>query len=73
MMMPFPEQCLKCKHLHRQSPGKAAIHCDAFPAPELIPAEILEEYFDHSKPFPGDHGIRFEPMEQPAIVEPASS
>ena len=34
--------------------------CDAF---ENIPDEILNGQNDHSEPFPGDKGIRFEPTE----------
>ncbi|HEX3983734.1 MAG TPA: hypothetical protein VHX12_08575 [Acidisoma sp.] len=72
MIVPFPEQCLECKHLHRRAPGLAAVQCDAFPFPEVIPAKILEEHFDHRNPLPGDRGIRFEPLEQPAIAESVS-
>lgn len=32
--------------------------CKAFP--EEIPDKIWLDGFDHRKPFPGDHGIRFE-------------
>ena len=72
MIGPFSEQCLICKHLHRDAPGMSAIHCDAFPSPDVIPIDILIEGFDHTKPFLGDHGIRFEPIEEPAVVEPVS-
>ena len=34
--------------------------CYAFP--NGIPEEILTGEFDHSKPYPGDNGIRFEPV-----------
>lgn len=47
--------CMRCKHLRpRQT-------CDAFPGG--IPDAILAGRDDHRKPSPGDHGIRFEPVE----------
>lgn len=45
-------QCLKCRHIDF---GKG---CDAFP--DGIPYDILSGQVDHSKPYPGDNGIRFE-------------
>jgi hypothetical protein len=50
-----PIQCSNCKHRHEDT-----IACDAF---DSIPSVILEDQFDHTKPYPGDRGIRFE--EQP--------
>jgi len=49
----------------------SAIRCDAFP--RIIPTDILFGGFDHTRPFPGDHGIQFEPIKEPASVESASS
>lgn len=34
--------------------------CEAYP--DGIPDEIWEDGFDHHKPFPGDDGIMFEPV-----------
>jgi hypothetical protein len=54
--------CLDCRHLRLK---KGNIHCEAFP--DEIPAEIWIGGASHDEPFPGDHGIRFEPKDD---VEP---
>ena len=54
-MIPFPPQCVFCKHLTTRRT------CKAFP--KEIPKEIYLEEFDHTKPFEGDNGIRFEERE----------
>ena len=46
--------CRKCKHLNEDN-----VSCAAFP--DVIPQDIIAAVFDHRKPFPGDHGIMFEP------------
>lgn len=50
--MPIP-LCWTCKHYRED------VSCAAFP--NEIPADILTSEADHRKPYPGDHGIRFEP------------
>lgn len=47
---PAPK-CVICKHKFE------TLQCDAFP--DGIPDDILFG-FDHSEPYPGDNGIRFE-------------
>ena len=60
MIGPVP-LCLKCKHLRDLEPGTFGRTCDAFP--DGIPKEIFSGGVDHDKPYPGDHGILFEPKE----------
>lgn len=50
----LPIQCANCAHYRKQN------KCKAFPAG--IPAEVLTGRHDHTEPFPGDKGIRFEPF-----------
>jgi hypothetical protein len=47
--------CDTCKHKHV---GRRS--CDAF---AIIAVEILVGKNDHRAPYPGDHGIRYEPRE----------
>ena len=51
-------QCVFCRHCHLP----AAATCDAYPE------GILQRGLDHRKPYPGDHGIRFEPKPEFAHI-----
>jgi hypothetical protein len=53
-------QCANCVHLRGAKDYRW--RCDAFP--DGIPTPILREEFDHTVPYPGDHGIQFE-MQEP--------
>ena len=71
-----PEYCWECKHYKEMPPDqwptplrdKTGIcdldypPCEAFP--QGIPEEIWVGEFDHTKPYPGDNGIRFEPKDE---------
>lgn len=47
--------CNSCKHY------RLFAKCDAFP--DGIPIELLGKE-EHNTPYPGDHGIRYEPKEE---------
>lgn len=51
-------QCVCCKHVIELSFFGERSTCRAFPGG--IPKEIITGQFDHTQPYPGDHGIRFE-------------
>src|SRR5271163_3007824 len=59
-MSVYISQCGLCAHAwdrtRRGDPPKA--RCDAFP--DGIPDEISQNRFVHDRPYPGDHGIRYE-------------
>tara|TARA_R100001086_G_scaffold6445_1_gene3969 strand:- start:3295 stop:3495 length:201 start_codon:yes stop_codon:yes gene_type:complete len=54
--------CFSCKHLNLLNIDKFA--CKAFE--EGIPKEIIRSENNHSKPFKGDNGIRFESINEEA-------
>ncbi len=71
-MIPAPSKCIdrNCKHWQGYMPSPinersilrglepTEEFCTAFP--DGIPEEITYGTNDHTKPFPGDHGIQFE-------------
>lgn len=65
----IPRQCSACRRFHGEyappPPGTdpracdvGELRCDAFP--DGIPWPIQLGEFDHTKPYPGDHGLRYE-------------
>lgn len=56
--------CTWCRHLRR---GRA---CAAFPERDSIPMPIWLGEHDHRTPYPGDHGIHFEPVQVGPKVAP---
>ncbi len=52
-------QCSYCRHVTVDDRHRAS--CPAFGGE--IPEAILMNEVDHRDPYPGDHGIRFEPRE----------
>jgi hypothetical protein len=50
--------CQSCKHFRRDIDTDTI--CAAFP--DGIPIEIIAARHDHREPYPGDHGIRYEPI-----------
>ncbi len=55
----FSPVCSGCRHL-QVDVLKGGASCPAF---QSIPPEIWNGDHDHKKPFPGDKGIVFEPIE----------
>ncbi len=59
-----PPNCYGCKHLLTDET------CTAFP--QGIPDPILHNEVDHRRPYPGDHGIQFDPQDEDAVTPAAS-
>ena len=55
-------QCFGCRHFDDTAP-RGIFRCDAYPTE--IPTPILISEHDHKRPYPGDHGIHFEPKPTP--------
>jgi len=56
MIVELP-QCVGCRHF-----GHEGWKCKAYP--DGIPEPILTGEHDHTEPYPGDNGIRFEAIEE---------
>ena len=55
MTVTAPPQCVDCRWVG------SGVGCEAFP--DGIPAEIITGEHDHREPYPGDNGVRFEPVD----------
>ena len=55
--------CTACRHFHADVDRT----CAAFP--NGIPLEIWKAENGHRKPYPGDHGIRFEPISEKVLTK----
>ena len=66
----IPTQCSKCKHFTGMVLIDAGedMEADALPSCKAfekgIPDAIADGEFDHTKPYKGDNGIRFEPIQE---------
>jgi hypothetical protein len=54
--------CVFCRHFDENK--RSGWTCAAFP--ERIPEAIMQQRYDHRTPFPGDHDVRFTPIDQQA-------
>jgi hypothetical protein len=54
MPVELSEQCATCRRWTQN------MQCEAFP--DLIPEAIRTGEFDHTQPFDGDGGLRFDPI-----------
>ncbi len=57
---PVSPVCTFCRHWNGPAPLAKRRTCGAFP--QKIPDEIWKGENDHRQPYPGDRGIRFEPI-----------
>lgn len=55
--------CLVCTRYRRED-GEYGFRCDAFP--NGIPEAITMSKRDHRKPYRGDNGLRFDPVDDDA-------
>jgi hypothetical protein len=68
MIVPVP-LCNECRYWHREN--FEGFTCDAFPGG--VPEAIIRSEHDHREPYPGDNGIRYEPVNGPSSPTPEAN
>ena len=58
--------CLTCRHFHDADDEATSLTCDAFP--DGIPEAVLTGEHDHRDPYPGDRGVRYEPLDRSGLI-----
>lgn len=62
MVIIIPPVCYNCKYFNKNREQQGYFECKAYPFG--IPEEILTSEIDHTKPYKGDNGIQFEPINE---------
>src|SRR5215469_11426343 len=61
--------CWTCERFRGLKPGKGFV-CEAYP--DQIPVDIIASVVDHRRPFKGDHGLQYVPVEGAPKLEQES-
>lgn len=59
-------QCFVCKHYQTDDVPVGQFRCTAFP--KGIPLDIMFNRVSHTKHYQGDHGVRFERLQEETSV-----